>query len=280
MSSCRIVVLAENTASGVGILGEHGLSFWIELGSRRILFDTGQGFVLENNAEALDVRLEDVDEVLLSHGHYDHTGGLSTVLERSPSVPVWGHPMALEPKYAARTGAPARYIGMPQQTIEILKGAKNWVAVEDKAVTPGGITLTGPVPRRSGYEDTGGDFFLDAGCLEEDRMDDDQSAYFDTPQGLVVLLGCAHAGLVNTLETVREQTQGRPVRAVLGGAHLVHASPQRIAKTIEYLQKLDIHDLRLAHCTGFESSCAIWNALPGRCSSLPAGTRLEFEMGV
>jgi len=278
MIRCRIRVLSENTASGLGIMGEHGLSFWIERGSKRILFDTGQGFVLENNARRLGIQLEDVDEVILSHGHYDHTGGLLPVLERSPSVPVFAHPKALEPKYAARTGRPGRYIGMPEETMRILKGSKSWMAVEEKTATPGGMILTGPIARRTPYEDTGGRFYLDEECQEEDPMKDDQAAYLDTPQGLVVLLGCAHAGIVNTLEAILEQTQGRPVHTVIGGAHLVNASKERIAKTTEHLRKLDVQDLRLAHCTGFEASCFLWNALPGRCSPLPAGSQMEFTL--
>ena len=120
MNSGRITVLVENTAGGQGLLAEHGLSFWIEIGSRRILFDTGQSEILFHNAQVLGIDLGTVDAIVLSHGHYDHVGGLRRMLEMAPAVPVYLHPQALEPKFACG-GERSREIGMEREMAQFVK---------------------------------------------------------------------------------------------------------------------------------------------------------------
>jgi 7,8-dihydropterin-6-yl-methyl-4-(beta-D-ribofuranosyl)aminobenzene 5'-phosphate synthase len=128
------------------------------------------------------------------------------------------------------------------------------------------------------FEDTGGSFFLDHACQQPDPLTDDQAIYFDTTQGTVVVLGCAHAGVINTLYYVRQLTHDRPVHAVLGGMHLINASSERLQWTIEQLRKLGVERLGPAHCTGTAAVAALWNAFPGQCFDCHAGTRLEFEV--
>jgi 7,8-dihydropterin-6-yl-methyl-4-(beta-D-ribofuranosyl)aminobenzene 5'-phosphate synthase len=111
-STIRVTVLVENTAQGARLLGEHGLAYWLEWEDRQVLLDTGQGVVLAGNAYKLNVPLHQAEAVILSHGHYDHSGGLGVVL-RSPRTVVYAHPAAMQPKFARRREGAARDIGIP-----------------------------------------------------------------------------------------------------------------------------------------------------------------------
>ena len=137
--------------------------------------------------------------------------------------------------------------------------------------------MTGPVPRLTDFEDTGGPFFLDEACTRPDPLEDDQSVFLDTTEGTVVLLGCAHSGIINTLRYIRQLTDNHPIQAVIGGMHLVGASSHRIERTIEELKRIGVERLAPAHCTGMPATVALWNAFPGRCQACPVGTRFEFD---
>lgn len=278
MAAGRITVLVENTAGGRGTLAEHGLSFWIEIGSRRILFDTGQSDILFHNARILGIDLGTVDAVVLSHGHYDHVGGLQRVLEITPAVPTYLHPQALEAKFA-RNREQSRQIGMEREIARMLErriyGELGCFTNGPMEILPG-VWATGEVPRRAAFEDTGGPFYEDPSCTQPDELLDDQALVLEVEDGLVVLLGCAHAGVVNTLDYVAELFPNRPIRMVLGGMHLVRALPSRIAYTIEVLRRYDVQRIGPAHCTGADASRELWDALPQRCFLCNVGTQITL----
>jgi 7,8-dihydropterin-6-yl-methyl-4-(beta-D-ribofuranosyl)aminobenzene 5'-phosphate synthase len=128
------------------------------------------------------------------------------------------------------------------------------------------------------FEDTGGPFYLDAQCQRPDPLVDDQALFFETPQGTVVLLGCAHAGVINTLRYVLALTDNRPLHAVLGGMHLVHASTERVSRTIEEFKWLGVEMLGPAHCTGRSAVAALSSAFPGQILACNVGSQFEFEV--
>ena len=143
----RITILVDNRANE-GLLAEHGLSLWIEASGQRLLFDTGQGPALASNAGKLGVALHSADTLVLSHGHYDHTGGVPLVIESAPAVHVFCHPAVPTSRYSIRNGA-ARPIGMPESARSALERVPperlHWTT-QPIEIAPG-IGLTGPIPR-------------------------------------------------------------------------------------------------------------------------------------
>lgn len=277
MNNGRIVVLVENRVDRRRLMAEHGLSFWIELGGRRILFDTGQGNVLVNNARHLGVSLDEVDGVVISHGHYDHTGGLSNVLSGSRVIPVFVHPDAFEPKFKRNADGTVSNVGIPSRAERRLRDKADLRWVKEPIEVFGGLHLTGPVPRNSDFEDVGGAFFKDEVCTEPDELVDDQAAFVDTASGIVVILGCAHSGTINTLRYIQSLTNNRPLRTVIGGTHLLSASPDRLDRTVSELRRLGVRRLFPCHCTGLAATVRLWNEFPGGCAACSVGTLVELS---
>jgi len=138
--------------------------------------------------------------------------------------------------------------------------------------------VTGQVPRTTDFEDTGvgGFIYLDADLKTPDLVPDDQAIFFRVPEGVVVILGCAHAGVVNTARYAMKLSGAEKIYAVMGGTHLLSASPQRMQATIEAFRQMGIERILLGHCTGVNSYAQLAGAFPGRCSWPPTGAKIHF----
>ncbi len=154
----RITIIVDNKASE-GLISEHGLSFWVESGGKRILFDTGQGAALKGNTASLGIDLSSADTLVVSHGHYDHTGGMPYVIEQTPEIRLYCHPGVVQPRYVIRDNNP-KSIGMPRKAREALHNLlpERIAWVQEPLMLTDTIGLTGPIPRLTTYEDTGGAF--------------------------------------------------------------------------------------------------------------------------
>jgi 7,8-dihydropterin-6-yl-methyl-4-(beta-D-ribofuranosyl)aminobenzene 5'-phosphate synthase len=274
----RITCLVNDAVGAAALPVEHGLSFVIESGGRTVLFDTGQTGLLLQNARQLGFDLAGTDRIVLSHGHYDHTGGLKAVLDAAPHGVLFAHPAAFERKYSSRTGL-CRDIGMPALSAqEVYRHGWTTVNTLSPMEVTSGLHVTGPIPRVTAFEDVGGAFFLDEAGTRPDPIVDDQALYFMARTGLVVLLGCAHAGVINTLSHIRNLTHRAGVHAVIGGMHLLHASPSRLAATTTVLRQYGVRFLAPCHCTGSAATDVLRTHFPQQCRDCGVGSQFSFYL--
>jgi 7,8-dihydropterin-6-yl-methyl-4-(beta-D-ribofuranosyl)aminobenzene 5'-phosphate synthase len=272
----RITILSDNQACQ-GLVAEHGLSVWIETKDICILFDTGQGSTLQNNARVLDLDLGRTDILVLSHGHYDHTGGIPQVLQRARNIDVYCHPGVGQPRYTIRTGKP-KHIGMSRESVTAIGKLPleqlHWV--QQPLFLSEKIGITGPIPRETGYENPGGPFYLDLEGRRADPIDDDLALWIRTEYGLVVYVGCSHAGIVNTLNQVRRMSANSKIRAVIGGFHLLHANTQRIEQTLHALRSMPLGLLVPCHCTGKRAVQALKDSFGDQVLCCGSGTTFRL----
>ncbi len=257
----RLTTLCENTAGTVDVIAEFGWSVLIETGDMNILFDTGAEISVPLNADALNIDLGSVNKIVLSHGHIDHTGGLGRVLERiNKKVEIIAHPDVWSVRFN-RSEKGDRFIGIPfrREQLECMGAVFN-LHTEPVQITENIIT-TGEVPFTTDFEnieppaaDGTGWWIKVNGELQPDTVPDDQALIIKTEVGLVIVLGCAHRGIINTIYHAQQITGIKQVYAVLGGAHLADASEERVWQTIGALRDLDIKKIGLCHCTGLRAS--------------------------
>ena len=272
----KLVCLVDNAVHPhASFWGEHGLAFLIESEERRILFDTGaSGVVLLHNLELQGCALEAIAALVLSHAHPDHTGGLPALLERRPGLPVHAHPDLLRERFSRREGR-MRSRGLPMAADVLRQRAELHLADAPHEILPG-VWTTGEISERPEPEGRSPHHFVrDGGKWVPDPYRDDLALVLDASQGLVLVCGCCHAGLLNTLAHV-QRTFGRDPVAVVGGTHLINADEAHLRRLVEVLQRLGPPALYLNHCTGQAAYVALAQALGDRVAPCPAGTVLEF----
>jgi 7,8-dihydropterin-6-yl-methyl-4-(beta-D-ribofuranosyl)aminobenzene 5'-phosphate synthase len=273
-----VTILADNSVGAPVLEAEHGLSMLVEADGQRILFDTGQGGVLQPNARTLGCSLDSLDAIVLSHGHYDHTGGLAQVIPLNGRARLFLHPAALDPKYACSQGRPARSIGIPAASLEAVEAARKRVVWTQSSteVTPG-VWCTGEIPRLAPVGADNSRFFLDEDCRRPDPLADDQALVVETAGGIVVLAGCTHAGVVNTLDSVERLTGTNRVSAIAGGLHLTGVPPAVWDAAGDALGRRGVRLIVPCHCTG----AGAWHHLSARFGDrvrdAGAGSRFAFQ---
>ena len=274
----RLTILCENSVGiPFGVIGEHGFACFIETPDGNYLFDTGQGFGIVQNSLALNKDLRSINAVMISHGHYDHTGGLPEVLKLTGKVNVYGHPDIFSERIWS-SGDNSRFIGIPYRRVYLESLGANFLLGNALVTVGPGVLLTGEIPRHSTFEK--GDSNMTAirpngGTIHPDPLKDDLSLIVDSSKGLIVVLGCAHAGLINIIEYVLAQTGRNNIHAIMGGTHLGFSSDEQFAETLKVIDRYQIERIGVSHCTGMSKAAMLHAQLGERFFFGNVGTVLE-----
>ncbi len=278
----RITVLSDNhVVKPSQLLGEWGLALLLDIehshGKTRILYDTGQtGIVLKNNMDVLNIDVNSIEYIVLSHGHYDHTGGLPKMLELTRIKPTLiVHPAAFERKIVIREGM-MKYIGIPYS--RSLLEEKTWlIETRDPIDIAPGVIFSGEITRYGYPEYTPDMYVLHEGRLIKDHMPDDAALIVNLrDKGLVIVTGCGHAGILNIIEHAFTVMGLRKLYAVIGGLHLEREPRDKILELAKKFKELDVKLVVPLHCTGQIARIALREVLGEHVLMGGVGTIIEL----
>lgn len=250
----KITTLVENSpGEHKGLTSEHGLSFFVEKGDFRLLFDTGQSNAFLHNADRLRIDLRRLDAVVLSHGHYDHSGGFRSLAETSTGFTLYTGKGFFDEKYGVNKCS-SEFLGTDfDERFLAFKAIRHDVVMNPVTEICDGVFILSGFQRTHADEVINPRFMvLRNGAFHPDLFEDEIALAIDTPMGLVVLLGCSHPGMKNMLDTARTLLN-RPIYAVLGGTHLVEAHGDGLESAMAYLSHESIKVIGVSHCTGKEA---------------------------
>ena len=269
-------VICENCVfNQPGAIAEHGLAIFMETDCGNYLLDTGQGKAIVNNALVLGLDLRTIKGIIMSHHHWDHTGGLGPVLDLKGAVDIYTHPDFFKESYNIG-GKKVRYIGVPYPRPLLVGTGATFKFSNEFREIESGMWLTGEVPRRTDYERGDKNLVMKSnGGYVKDDIPDDQSVVIETEKGLFIILGCCHSGIINTLSYIVEKMGRCHIYAVIGGTHLGPVSDEQKEKSIDALKAFDIERIGVSHCTGLKTASRLAGEFGDRFFFCNVGTVVE-----
>ncbi|MCK4793771.1 MAG: MBL fold metallo-hydrolase [Desulfobacteraceae bacterium] len=275
----RLTTLCENTAAKPGFMAEWGLSIIVQVDDLNVLFDTGGNFAAVRNADKLGVKLCDINKIVLSHAHADHTGGLREVLRRTGPKEIIAHPDIWELKYTKRPYEENEaFVGVPFARAELELFGASFTLNKKPVYITDSIMTTGEIVQATDFEAVEPIFFVkEGGSLRHDPIRDDLALIVKTKEGLVIVLGCAHRGIVSTIRHAQEITGEERIHTVVGGTHLSPKTDEQVEKTILALQEIGVQKIGVSHCTGFNASMRLAQAFGDKFFINNAGTIYSLD---
>ncbi len=290
INEIHIRIIVDGKVSAPKVMGDAGFAalvdvFYDDMSNIRLLFDTGASTpALMHNLRVEEIDSTSIDMIILSHGHWDHVGGLMNVLSwTGMRIPVLYHPSALEPKIFTPDNGKEFDIGIKEYfSIDELKNSTDVIETVEPYLIGEGIWTTGEVPRTNDFEKFTGNMTkvhtIKDGVKTPDELEDDLSLMFQLKDGSVVILaGCCHSGIVNTMNHVTTVTGTSSIIAIAGGLHLYDASKERLAKTIKHLKGFPLTTLAPCHCTGLRGQAALMYAFEDIFKEIGSGSTLKFK---
>lgn len=252
MERVSLKILAENRVENPLLIAEQGLSIYVSVDDKTILFDTGQRNAVMHNAGVLGIDLTNLAWIVISHGHYDHTGGLDSLIKISRRAKLIAHPYLFQPKYVEH-GGNLRFIGAPLTTEDLKKIEIPMELSQNPVKLTSEIIFSGEIKRLTDYEKVEDHYHKRVlESVIHDQMKDEAALIIDTPEGLIILSGCGHSGIINTCKYALTITGKKKILLVMGGMHLKNADDSRLKATIHDLKDINPEQFAPLHCTGFQ----------------------------
>ncbi len=272
----KLTILADNIVTQSKLMAEHGFSILIGTSEGDFLLDTGQGMVFRHNAEVLGLNLDKIENVILSHGHYDHANGIKRLTRK---INLFAHPMAKRERFKRISQGEYKNIGIGWLNDHSVEKNINWILSDKPTYLSENVLLCGQIPRRIEFEKPSAPFYFlnDKKQYKKDTIPDDQAVFIKTTRGLIIITGCAHSGLINTIIYAKELFKTDKILAVIGGTHLLNATAQKLDKTISAIIDLKVKEIYAGHCTGLKTMHAFHNHLKNKFNPTEVGQQIIWQ---